>query len=254
VECDIKLLRAMLRWATTVRVNRGARRLLEVHPLDGMRLEREKNPRRPVATWERFQKTRSAIAELREREEDDADRVRWVQLGLALVIAEATGRRIGAVRQLRWDDIDLTRGRILFRAATDKKRREWGVPMPAALGDEVKRARWTIGELVGLQALQGFVFYAPQDATRPVRRDVFDAWLEKAEKCAKLEKFEGGLWHPYRRKWATERKHHPLKDVAAAGGWKDVETLLTCYTAADDETVLAVMSEGRKVRDAQAAR
>ena len=83
---------------------------------------------------------------------------------------------------------------------------------------------------------------------------MFDAWLEKADNHAKLEKCEGGLWHPYRWKWATERKHHPLTDVAAAGGWKDVETLLTCYTAADDETVLAVMSEARKVRDAQAAR
>jgi len=66
VECDIKLLRAMLRWATTVRVQRGARRLLEQNPLDGMKLEREKNPRRPVATWERCEKTRAATAELRE--------------------------------------------------------------------------------------------------------------------------------------------------------------------------------------------
>jgi len=27
---------------------------------------------------------------------------------------------------------------------------------------------------------------------------------------------DGGLWHAYRRKWATERKELPLKDVAAA--------------------------------------
>lgn len=58
-----------------------------------------------------------------------------------------------------------------------------------------------------------------------------------------------GLWHPYRRKWATERKHLPLKDVAAAGGWKDTETLLTCYQQPDNETLLAVMSEQRKVRE-----
>jgi hypothetical protein len=58
------------------------------------------------------------------------------------------------------------------------------------------------------------------------------------------------MWHPYRRMWATERKHHSLKDVAAAGGWKDTETLLTCYQQADTETLLEVMSEERKVRDA----
>ncbi|HWE43357.1 MAG TPA: hypothetical protein VG432_12670 [Gemmatimonadaceae bacterium] len=61
------------------------------------------------------------------------------------------------------------------------------------------------------------------------------------------------VWHPYRRRWATERKHHSLKDVAAAGGWKDTETLLTCYQQPDTVTLLAVMSEERKVRDAALA-
>lgn len=54
----------------------------------------------------------------------------------------------------------------------------------------------------------------------------------------------------HRRKWATERKHHSLKDVAVAGGWKDTETLLTCYQQPDIETLMAVMCEERKVRDA----
>jgi hypothetical protein len=40
-----------------------------------------------------------------------------------------------------------------------------------------------------------------------------------------------------------------LKHVAAAGGWKDVETLLTCYQQPDPETLLAVMSEPRKLRE-----
>ncbi len=34
-----------------------------------------------------------------------------------------------------------------------------------------------------------------------------------------------GLGHPYRREWASERMHFPLKAVADAGGWKDVTTL-----------------------------
>ena len=32
-----------------------------------------------------------------------------------------------------------------------------------------------------------------------------------AKEKAGLPKLEGGLWHPYRRKWATERKYLPLK-------------------------------------------
>ena len=40
------------------------------------------------------------------------------------------------------------------------------------------------------------------------------------------------------RRRAPERKDLPLKDVAAAGGWKDVTTLLTCYQHADEATML----------------
>lgn len=66
---------------------------------------------------------------------------------------------------------------------------------------------------------------------------------------AGLPKLPGGAWHPYRRKRATERKHHSLKAVAVDGGWKATEMLLTCYQPPDTDTLLAVMSEGRKVRD-----
>jgi hypothetical protein len=38
----------------------------------------------------------------------------------------------------------------------------------------------------------------------------------------------------------------PITDVAATGGWKDTETLLTCYQRADTQTLLAVMAEERK--------
>ena len=38
-------------------------------------------------------------------------------------------------------------------------------------------------------------------------------------------------------------------DVAEAGGWNDTQTLLTCYQQPDQETLLAVVSETRKVRE-----
>jgi hypothetical protein len=80
-------------------------------------------------------------------------------------------------------------------------------------------------------------------------RHLFDRWLAHAERKAKLPKLAGGLWHPYRRKWATERKHLSITDVAAAGGWQDTATLLTCYQQPTNDALLAVMSEERKVRD-----
>jgi hypothetical protein len=53
----------------------------------------------------------------------------------------------------------------------------------------------------------------------------------------------------YRRKWAIERNHLPLKDVAAAGGWKDVNTLLEVYQQSDAESALAVTSVTLKLRE-----
>ncbi|HEV8599330.1 MAG TPA: hypothetical protein VGQ69_08225 [Gemmatimonadales bacterium] len=46
----------------------------------------------------------------------------------------------------------------------------------------------------------------------------------------------------YRRGWANERMHFPLKAVADAGGWKDVTTLVRCYQQTDERTLLAVMA------------
>ncbi len=39
-----------------------------------------------------------------------------------------------------------------------------------------------------------------------------------------------------------------LTDVAAAGGWKDTQTLQRCYQHADPETLEAVLLKGRRFR------
>ena len=54
-------------------------------------------------------------------------------------------------------------------------------------------------------------------------------WLKQAYELSRLPKPDGSLWHAFRRLWATERKNLPVKDVAAAGGWKDTTTLIECY-------------------------
>lgn len=59
--------------------------------------------------------------------------------------------------------------------------------------------------------------------------------------------WQATLWHAYRRKWATERKDLPLKDVAAVGGWKDVATLITSYQHVDETTMLRVMASPVKL-------
>ncbi len=42
--------------------------------------------------------------------------------------------------------------------------------------------------------------------------------------------------------------------MAAAGGWKDTDTLLTCYQLPDNDTLLAVMSVEHKVRETAVSR
>lgn len=140
VEVDLQLLHTMLRWAVTVRTRSG-RRLLDQNPLAGVRRLREKNPKRPVASWERYQETRRTLQDLTANAKSEVSRLKWLKLELALTLAEATGRRLGAIRQLKWEDIDFSRSTIRWRAETDKKGKEWIVPIPAELCEDLRSFR-----------------------------------------------------------------------------------------------------------------
>jgi integrase len=241
-EADISLLHWMLSWATTVRLPNGDF-LLQRNPLHGIKRVREKNKKQPVATWERYEATIAAIQRLRAESDSDDDRLRWLRMEFALFIAERTGKRLGSIRQLRWEDFRFERQIVYWRAEADKKGYKWEVPMPADFFDTVRSFRREIG------AVAGFVFAAPNSSDGTMDRYLFDKWLSRAEKAAQLPKLDGGLWHAYRRKWAIERKHLPMKDVAAAGGWKDVGTLLNVYQQSDEVSVLAVTSVTLKLRE-----
>jgi len=240
VDADLYLLQAMLSWASRLRI--GGMRWIDSNPLQGVRRPREADPRRPVATWERFTATKAAMQKLAAESRSELERVRWVKMELALVLAQATGRRLGSIRSLRWEDLDFANGEILWRAEHDKKRKSWDIPYPTGFWDELRRFRRLLG------AVGGWLFPGEKKPERPMDRHLFDKWLTVAEQAAGLSKFEQGLWHPYRRAWATARKHLPLKDVAAAGGWKDVETLLM-YQQPDKETLLQVTSQEHQVHD-----
>lgn len=244
VEVELRILRTMLRWATTVRVT-GGQRLLASNPLAGIRTVREKNPKRPIASWERFQATRQAMRDLaRQHAENPQKHHHWLRMELALVLAEATGRRIGAIRQLRWDDFDFTNAKVNWRADADKTRRDWVVPLPSALVEEIRRFRVKLGGAFG-----GLPFPSRANPEKALNRHAFQKALVVAEGKAELQKLDGSSWHAYRRAWASSRKHLPLTDVAAAGGWKGARTLLGIYQQPDIDTMLAVMSETKKVSD-----
>jgi mannose/cellobiose epimerase-like protein (N-acyl-D-glucosamine 2-epimerase family) len=73
------------------------------------------------------------------------------------------------------------------------------------------------------------------DENKPVTRNVANNWIRKAEALAELPKLRGGLWHTYRRAWATERKHLPDADVAEVGGWRGSKAMKMSYQQATPE-------------------
>ena len=223
IEADLVILMTALNWATRERTSDG-RRLLKENPLFGVRLPREKNPKRPVMQHDVYLRLLAVAEQVHPL------------LKLALIVAEGTGRRISAWRNLQWDDVDFEVGSIRWRAETDKQGYEQVVPMSDAVKEALaatQRAQGTIGNTP--------VFPAQQDPSQPCSRHLFDSWLRKAHALAKITPEPGAMWHSIRRKWATERKGYPVRDVALAGGWRDEETFLTSYQQPDAATVKQVV-------------
>lgn len=224
VQCDLVFLKSVLHWATGVFENNVP--LLERNPLAGFSPPRERDPKRPLIEGAAV-KALLGVAEIVSP-----------QLPLLIVLMDTTGRRLSSVLGLRWDDFDFERGRIRWRAELDKTRRASQTPIPKAAVEPLvalRRARAAIGA--------SLVFPHPKRsrAGEPVTRHLASYWLTRAFELAGVPKPDGSLWHAFRRRWATTRKHLPLKDVAAAGGWHDLSTLLTCYQQPDEETLREVV-------------
>lgn len=84
----------------------------------------------------------------------------------------------------------------------------------------------------------------PGQPEQPLNRRLASRQLIKAEMLAELEKLKGGIWHPYRRAWATDRKGFSDIDVAAAGGWSDTRALKLPHQQADAKSMLSVVNAG----------
>jgi integrase len=216
---DLKLMRAVLNWATQAGDGRG-HQLLDRNPLDKMPYPADVGTRRPVLISEAFEKMLAV-----------APRVSTL-CPLLLVLVHETGHRVGAVLPLRWSDLDLTTGTVRWRAEHDKLRTEHITPLsPSSVEwlQQARRERATIGD--------GWIFPAPGKPDQPVTRHRARTWWSRMEALAGLTPEAGRGWHSLRRKFATELKHTPLRDLAQLGGWKSVQTILKCYQAPDDATL-----------------
>lgn len=252
---EIRLLGTVCRWAVGFRVN--GRRLLALNPLVGLTLPRERNVRRPIATEARFQATLAVADRV-----DPRGRFRCM-----LLLARHTGRRVKAMAQLRASDVLRTReqveralgaigqpvtaaahwphGALRWRAETDKRRYESVAPLSAA-------AREALDAYVRAcpRVADAPLFPGRRDEAHPVHKALAGYWLRRAERLAGLPRLERGAWHAFRRLWASERRHLPAHDVAAAGGWRSLAVMQTAYQHADAATVYAVLDATASVQPA----
>jgi integrase len=222
VQVDLVFLKSAISWAygsTDATVPSVTRNVLNGFPIPG-----EHDPRRPVLPVYVVDALLAAAPAVHPL------------LPLLIVMVGSTGRRLGSVLGLEWNDIDIPHGVIQWRAELDKTRKTWQSPLPAAAAVALEERRASLGGKAGR-----YVFPAPGDPHKPVVRNCAAGWLRRAYRIAGAEKQRGSLWHSFRRKWATDRKHYPVADVAAAGGWKDLATLLTCYQQPDTDTMRAVV-------------
>jgi integrase len=215
IQYDLSWLRAVFNWATKAGIQ--GQPLLPRNPFQGYGVPRERNPRRPVLTEEQYQVLCRA-----------AQAFDW-RVGLALVFANETGHRISAIRQVRWSDIDLEQDRILWRAVHDKIGYEHSTPISPTLHAALVAARMrspAIGD--------AWVFPSKRHPERACPKGTLDHLFSAVVAQAKIALPLGARWHSLRRKFATELKDIPLKDLCDLGGWKDAKTVLSCYQRPDE--------------------
>ncbi len=136
IELDLRILLAVLDWATKSRDEEG-RLLLDSNPLKGLKTPKEKNPTRVVLSEEEYQ----AMLGISRQ-------VDW-RFHIAFVLAHETGHRIGAIRSLRWADIDFEGRELRWRSEHEKAGYEHVTPMAdeaVAVLEEAREANPRNGE------------------------------------------------------------------------------------------------------------
>ncbi|MDE0358738.1 MAG: site-specific integrase, partial [Gammaproteobacteria bacterium] len=212
---DLTFLMAVLNWAARSRDEEG-NLLLDSNPLRGLRKPREKNPNRVVLTEDEY---RAMLNVSRQ--------VGW-RFHVAFVLAHETGHRIGAIRKLRWPDIDFENKTIRWRAEHEKTGYGHITPLTdeaIAVLEEARR--------MGRGKKNGPVLPSTADAAKGISRVCTHNWWWKAQTFAGLEPKRGRGWHSLRRKFATDLMDLPLKVLCELGGWKSPQTVLRCYQQAD---------------------
>ena len=160
--------------------------------------------------------------------ESDENAVRkWWRMEFAMFLADATGQRASTLQRLVAADfsLDATNGfaeaTLTVRPESIKMGYEVEVPLPVEVAAECHRHLARLG-VVG----RALVFPQQRDDRKHLGTDQLSQWLHEVEREAGLPPIKGGVWHPFRRKWRTDRDGQPLAVVMQLGAWKDIGTAM----------------------------
>jgi integrase len=256
---EVRHLLTMIAWAQSKKVSRQP--LLAVSPFHKPELPSESNPRRPIATEGRYQ----ALLAVADRAETTG-RFRCV-----LVLARETGRRINAICSLGLADVLLKKdhmisalaesgqpvewadhwehGALRWRKEHDKRGYESITPLSS-------RARAALDAYTARHPRVGAVplFPGRANADHAIKKEIASYWLSRAEKLAELPKLARGGYHPFRRLFASERRHLPAQDVAAAGGWRSLQVMQSAYQHADAAGIFSAVDQPRTAPESEPTR
>jgi integrase len=226
LEQDCRLLLALLNWAERSGDGRGGY-LLAKNPLTGLAVPREESPRRAVLTPEQFEAVRKAAIGIGSSAE------------CFVVLAWYTGHRAASIRQLRWSDIDLERGRIHWRGEVDKIGYDHWNPLRPEAVQMLERER-ALAELTGAST-DAWVFPSLRDRAAPMPRPTCcDLWRQLAS-AAGLPTGEGYGRHSLRRAFANCLRAAPLRDLKELGGWTTEKTVVSVYQGRSEEAQRAAL-------------
>ena len=127
VERELTMLKGALNWAR--RTYEHGKPLLQSNPLEAYRIPSERDPKRPVVT----DASLDALLAVAEGVHP--------MLRTLIVLASGTGRRLSAILNLRWEDVDFEAGSIRWRAEHDKLRRTSVIPASEEVLAELRRYR-----------------------------------------------------------------------------------------------------------------
>lgn len=214
IEYDLKFIIGVLNWATFAGDGHGGY-LLDRNPFKGFQVPKEKAPTRAIISDAEYAVLLTAARSLDWRNE------------VLLVLAHETGHRVGAIRQLRWTDVDLRVGMVHWPEHSDKIGMPHSTALTPAAVAALEKAR-TEGSSIG----NGWVFPSLRDPGQPAGKEFASKAWREMERKARMPRRKGVGFHSLRRKFATDLKDVPLRDVLELGGWRNEQTVLRCYQAA----------------------